>query len=313
MRTSEETELMALVEARDYSFRYLRGKEPALKNITLDIQAGTVVGLVGKAGAGKTTFLKALMGILPHIEPGLRGGGPGRRRHADPRPRPQRDVATGQHRARDPGGPDLLADSQGRHRLRAGQPRLPTGGDLGPGQLRHSGGRSPRLRGPQPEQPVGRRAAESGRSRRVGHAPAAAGDGRTRVDAGPAGQRTRYGHHGAGVEERRHDHRFRVRRRHRGHRREGRPGGGAPRGTDPVRRRAGVPGRSANGRDRRGAASGVGDLRPPASGWHSGREHPNHTVRRRRGRPPASGRPQDPDSILPPEYRNGRGSARSAT
>jgi energy-coupling factor transporter ATP-binding protein EcfA2 len=65
---------MALVEARDYSFRYLRGKEPALKNITLDIQAGTVVGLVGKAGAGKTTFLKALMGILPHIEPGYMDG-----------------------------------------------------------------------------------------------------------------------------------------------------------------------------------------------------------------------------------------------
>ncbi len=65
---------MALVEARDYSFRYLRGKESALKNITLDIQAGTVVGLVGKAGAGKSTFLKALMGILPHIEPGYMDG-----------------------------------------------------------------------------------------------------------------------------------------------------------------------------------------------------------------------------------------------
>jgi len=65
---------MALVEARDYSFRYLHGKEPALKNITLDIQAGTVVGVVGKAGAGKSTFLKALMGIVPHIEPGYMEG-----------------------------------------------------------------------------------------------------------------------------------------------------------------------------------------------------------------------------------------------
>jgi energy-coupling factor transporter ATP-binding protein EcfA2 len=65
---------MALVEARDYSFRYLRGKEPALKNINLTIDAGTVVGVVGKAGAGKSTLLKALMGIVPHIEPGYMEG-----------------------------------------------------------------------------------------------------------------------------------------------------------------------------------------------------------------------------------------------
>jgi energy-coupling factor transporter ATP-binding protein EcfA2 len=65
---------MALVEARDYSFRYLRGKEPALKNIHLSIDPGTVVGVVGKAGAGKSTLLKALMGIVPHIDPGYMEG-----------------------------------------------------------------------------------------------------------------------------------------------------------------------------------------------------------------------------------------------
>lgn len=65
---------MALVEARDYSFRYLRGKEPAVKKINLTIDAGTVVGVVGKAGAGKSTLLKALMGIVPHIEPGYMEG-----------------------------------------------------------------------------------------------------------------------------------------------------------------------------------------------------------------------------------------------
>lgn len=65
---------MALVEARDYSFRYLRGKEPALKQISLQIEAGTVLAVVGKAGAGKSTLLKALMGIVPHIEPGYMEG-----------------------------------------------------------------------------------------------------------------------------------------------------------------------------------------------------------------------------------------------
>ena len=61
---------MASVDLKGYGFRYLRRKTPALRDLTLSIEPGTVVAVVGKAGAGKTTFVKALMGIVPHIEPG---------------------------------------------------------------------------------------------------------------------------------------------------------------------------------------------------------------------------------------------------
>jgi len=61
---------MKVVEFKDFSLRYLRSEERSLKNINVSFEKGTTVGLLGPAGAGKTTFLKALMGIVPHIEPG---------------------------------------------------------------------------------------------------------------------------------------------------------------------------------------------------------------------------------------------------
>jgi energy-coupling factor transporter ATP-binding protein EcfA2 len=65
---------MALVEIVNYGFRYLRRKNPALQDINLRIDPGDVVAIVGKAGAGKTTLVKGLMGIVPHIEPGFMEG-----------------------------------------------------------------------------------------------------------------------------------------------------------------------------------------------------------------------------------------------
>ncbi len=38
---------------------------PILSDISLDIKTGTTVGLVGRNGAGKTTVMRAIMGILP--------------------------------------------------------------------------------------------------------------------------------------------------------------------------------------------------------------------------------------------------------
>jgi branched-chain amino acid transport system ATP-binding protein len=40
-----------------------------LRDIGLEIKAGEIVGLIGRNGAGKTTFLRSLMGLLP-----IRGG-----------------------------------------------------------------------------------------------------------------------------------------------------------------------------------------------------------------------------------------------
>jgi len=53
-----------LVTARDVTMRFASGARPALQGITADIPAGMVTGLVGPDGAGKTTFLRLLAGLL---------------------------------------------------------------------------------------------------------------------------------------------------------------------------------------------------------------------------------------------------------
>jgi branched-chain amino acid transport system ATP-binding protein len=38
---------------------------PILRNIELNIETGEIIGLIGRNGAGKTTFLRSIMGLLP--------------------------------------------------------------------------------------------------------------------------------------------------------------------------------------------------------------------------------------------------------
>ena len=42
------------------------GGQPVVENLSFQLQAGTLTGLIGANGSGKTTLLKALCGILPH-------------------------------------------------------------------------------------------------------------------------------------------------------------------------------------------------------------------------------------------------------
>ena len=42
------------------------GKVYALNGLTLSLEKGESLGLVGETGAGKTTLLKTICGILPH-------------------------------------------------------------------------------------------------------------------------------------------------------------------------------------------------------------------------------------------------------
>ena len=42
------------------------GKHTVLENISFDLNASTVMGIIGANGSGKTTLLKSLCGILPH-------------------------------------------------------------------------------------------------------------------------------------------------------------------------------------------------------------------------------------------------------
>ena len=48
------------VSYRNISFRYEAGKELALRDVSLDVRAGTTVALVGQSGSGKTTLVSLL-------------------------------------------------------------------------------------------------------------------------------------------------------------------------------------------------------------------------------------------------------------
>jgi ABC-2 type transport system ATP-binding protein len=55
--------MSAVISARNLSKRY-KGK-PAVDGVSFDIPAGRIVGLIGPNGSGKTTTLKAALGLVP--------------------------------------------------------------------------------------------------------------------------------------------------------------------------------------------------------------------------------------------------------
>jgi len=52
-----------ILEIKDITVKY--GKSIAVKNVSIDIPEGNIVTLVGANGAGKSTILNSLMGIVP--------------------------------------------------------------------------------------------------------------------------------------------------------------------------------------------------------------------------------------------------------
>jgi len=58
---------MAVIELNDVSFVYRGSKTLALKNITLSIEPGEFVGIIGPTGAGKSTLCWAIVGVVPQI------------------------------------------------------------------------------------------------------------------------------------------------------------------------------------------------------------------------------------------------------
>ncbi|MES2319910.1 MAG: ABC transporter ATP-binding protein [Pseudomonadota bacterium] len=55
--------MSAVISAKGLSKHY--GKHVAVDNISFDIPAGKIVGLIGPNGSGKTTTLKAALGLIP--------------------------------------------------------------------------------------------------------------------------------------------------------------------------------------------------------------------------------------------------------
>ena len=54
-------EIEGEIEFKDFSFTYPSSSKPTLKNITLHIKKGETIGVVGKIGSGKTTFVNMLL------------------------------------------------------------------------------------------------------------------------------------------------------------------------------------------------------------------------------------------------------------
>ena len=63
------------IEIEDISFRYPNADNYAISGITLDIAPGSTVAIVGSSGAGKTTLIDAILGVLPINEGAIRISG----------------------------------------------------------------------------------------------------------------------------------------------------------------------------------------------------------------------------------------------
>lgn len=60
----------AIIEWKDFSFRYETQQEPTLQGIDLTIYKGEKVLIVGPSGSGKSTLGQCLNGIIPNIYKG---------------------------------------------------------------------------------------------------------------------------------------------------------------------------------------------------------------------------------------------------
>jgi energy-coupling factor transport system ATP-binding protein len=60
----------AMVELRDVTFRYAGTPQPALRRVSIRVEAGEFCLVVGPSGGGKSTFAQLLNGAIPHIQPG---------------------------------------------------------------------------------------------------------------------------------------------------------------------------------------------------------------------------------------------------
>ena len=49
-------------------------KTPILRDVSLSLPVGNMVGLIGRNGAGKTTLMRAVMGLMPYVSGSMHFG-----------------------------------------------------------------------------------------------------------------------------------------------------------------------------------------------------------------------------------------------
>ena len=53
-----------MIDIKNLNFRYSKKQQPLFEELDCALEAGSVVGLLGKNDAGKTTLLKLIVGLL---------------------------------------------------------------------------------------------------------------------------------------------------------------------------------------------------------------------------------------------------------
>jgi len=56
----------AIIKLDNVSWAYSREKERALRELSLEIEEGSFIAVMGRAGAGKSSFCRLLNGLIPH-------------------------------------------------------------------------------------------------------------------------------------------------------------------------------------------------------------------------------------------------------
>jgi energy-coupling factor transport system ATP-binding protein len=65
---------MALARVERLTFTYPGGGRPAVEDISLTLEPGEIVALLGPSGSGKSTLIRALAGLVPHFHGGRFSG-----------------------------------------------------------------------------------------------------------------------------------------------------------------------------------------------------------------------------------------------